>query len=205
MRKSYKIIHALVSNLLRFVFRIHVSGLENEPTSGPILLCANHISLLDPICICVVLQKIEPYYMAKKSLFKIPVVNLLLKAFNAYPVNRGACDIGAIHKAIDILKDGNCVGIFPQGTRCRDVELEKTEFKNGAALICTKASAPVLPVRICIKKNHWRPFRRIDIVIGKAITTEEFAFVDKKSGELDRISNMIFERICELEPKEHKK
>ena len=200
MRKSYKRFHTLFSGILRFILGVKVSGLENEPESSGILVCANHVTLLDPICISAALHKVEPYYMAKKELFKIPILKSLLKAFGAYPVNRGEGDLGAIHKTIDMLRDGYCVGIFPQGTRCRGVALEDTKFKNGAALICSKISVPVLPICIKVKNNRWRPFRKMHVFIGKPITAAELAFDENapRGEELARITNIIYERILSL-------
>ena len=201
MRKGYKFAHTVLAGLVRFIFRVKVKGLDNDPGCGAILLCSNHVTLLDPICINAVLRKTEPFYMAKKELFKIPIISGLLKTFGAYPVNRGAGDLGAIHKTIDILGYGHCVGIFPQGTRCKGIPLEETKFKNGAALVLSKISVPVLPVRVKVKNNRWLPFRRIEIVIGKKINAEELKISSEanKSEELARITNLIFERIKALD------
>ena len=200
MRKGYKIVHSVVSGLIKVLFRVRVSGIENDPGDGGILLCSNHVTLLDPVCISAVLKKTEPFYMAKKELFKIPLLNSLIRAFGAYPVSRGTGDIGAIHKTIDLLGEGHCVGIFPQGTRCKGVALEETKFKNGAALVLSKINVPVLPVRIKVKNNAWRIFRRIDVVIGKKNSPEELKMNPElnKNEEMARVTNIIYERIREL-------
>ena len=200
MRKGYKIVHSVVSGRIKVLFRVRVSGIENDPGDGGILLCSNHVTLLDPVCISAVLKKAEPFYMAKKELFKIPLLNSLIRAFGAYPVSRGTGDIGAIHKTIDLLGEGHCVGIFPQGTRCKGVALEETKFKNGAALVLSKINVPVLPVRIKVKNNAWRIFRRIDVVIGKNISPEELKMNPElnKNEEMARVTNIIYERIREL-------
>ncbi|MBQ8005679.1 MAG: 1-acyl-sn-glycerol-3-phosphate acyltransferase [Clostridia bacterium] len=200
MRKGYKIVHGILAGAVKFIFRVKVTGLENEPGPGGILLCSNHVTLLDPICINVVLRKTEPFYMAKKELFKIPLLNGLIRAFGAYPVNRGGGDIGAIHKTIDLLSEGHCVGIFPQGTRCKGVPFEETRFKNGAALVLSKTNVPVLPCRVKVKNNCWLPFRKIEVVIGEQIEASELAFDAEKNRteELARITDVIYRRIGEL-------
>lgn len=200
MRKGYKIVHGIVAVIVRVLFRVKVTGLENDPGEGGILLCSNHVTLLDPVCISAVLRKTEPFYMAKKELFKIPVLSSLIRAFGAYPVNRGSGDIGAIHKTIDLLNEGHCVGIFPQGTRCKGVALEDTKFKNGAALVLSKISVPVLPVRIKVKNNAWCPFRKIEVIIGKQIPSAELSIDTElsKTEEMARITNLIYEKIREL-------
>ncbi len=200
MRKGYKVAHTILAGLVRFLFRVKVEGLKNDPGEGGILLCSNHITLLDPICISAVLRKTEPFYMAKKELFKIPILSSILRALGSYPVNRGAGDLGAIHKTVDLLRAGHCVGIFPQGTRCRGVSLEDTKFKNGAALVLSKTEVPVLPVRVKVKNNKWCPFKKIEIVIGEKIEADMLKLDPEKnkSEEMARITSLIFERIKEL-------
>ncbi len=197
MRKGYKVAHTILAGLVKVLFRVKISGLENDPGEGGILLCSNHITLLDPICISASLRKTEPFYMAKKELFKIPILSSILRALGAYPVNRGAGDLGAIHKTVDLLNDGHCVGIFPQGTRCRGKALEDTKFKNGAALVLSKTNVPVLPVRVKVKNNKWYQFRKIEIVIGEKIEVDLLKIDPEKnkSEEMARITNVIFERI----------
>lgn len=199
-KEEYGKLFKSFASFLRFIYRVHVHGLENEPDGGKLLLCSNHICLADPICICVTLRKNQPYFMAKKELFKVPIVRRVIRIFNAYPVNRGASDLGAVHKTIDILNEGNCVGMFPQGTRCKGLDVSETEFKTGAALIASKSECPVLPIRISMKNNRWRPFRRIDVYIGKVITPDEIKqnTLDTRGAELKRITNLIFDRVCAL-------
>lgn len=201
MKTSYKIIHAIFAGIIRCVLRIHVSGAENDlKYDEGVLLCANHVSLLDPVTICASIRHTEPLFMSKKELFKVPVVRHIIRAFGAYPVERGGADMGAMKKTIELISEGNCVGIFPQGTRCRDKRIRDTKFKSGAALIAERSGASVLPVCIKIKKNHWVPFRRIDVIIGSLIKAEEIAFDAEKprGAEHDRITGLIFDRICEL-------
>ncbi len=200
MRTSYKIIYGTFAPFLRLVLRIHPHGLENEPVEGTsFLVCANHISELDPICINAALKHTEPYYMAKAELFKIPILRGLIKnIFNAFPVKRGGSDLAAIRKTGEILSEGGCVGIFPQGTRCRGVEVEDSEFKTGASLIVAKNQAAVLPVKIVMKKNRWCIFRRIDIYIGELVSFEEFEYDKSDRTSLDRMAQIIKNKICAL-------
>ena len=200
MRTTYKILYRTLAPLLKVLFRVHGHGQENEPETGTsFVVCANHISELDPICINIVLGKTEPYYMAKAELFKIPLLRGLLKnIFHAFPVKRGGSDLAAIRKTGEILSEGGCIGIFPQGTRCRGVEIEETEFKTGASLIVAKNQADVLPVRIVIKKNRWRLFRRIDIYVGEMIRFEEFDYDKSNRDSYEKMAQIIKERICQL-------
>lgn len=99
MKTSYKIIHAIFAGIIRCVLRIHVSGAENDlKYDEGVLLCANHVSLLDPVTICASIRHTEPLFMSKKELFKVPVVRHIIRAFGAYPVERGGADMGAMKK-----------------------------------------------------------------------------------------------------------
>ena len=136
--------------------------------------------------------------MAKKELFKVPLVNKLVAALGAYPVDRKGADVAAIRKTIKMLGEGKCIGIFPQGHRYMGVEPRETEIKSGLGMIAVKAEATVLPCYIKMKKRKWAPFRRVDVYIGKPIRFEEFNYDAEASGEYMRISRFVFDRICEM-------
>jgi 1-acyl-sn-glycerol-3-phosphate acyltransferase len=136
--------------------------------------------------------------MAKKELFKVPLLNKLVAALGAYPVDRKGADVGAIRKTIKMLGEGRCIGIFPQGHRYKGVDPRETEVKNGLGMIAIKAEATVLPCYIKMKKNRWAPFRRVDVYIGKPIRFEEFDYNSEAQGEYMRISKQVFDIICDM-------
>jgi 1-acyl-sn-glycerol-3-phosphate acyltransferase len=136
--------------------------------------------------------------MAKKELFKVPLLNKLVAALGAYPVDRKGADVAAIRKTIRMLENGQCIGIFPQGHRFKGVDPRGTEVKSGLGMIAAKAEANVLPCYIKMKKRKWAPFRRVDVYIGKPIKFEEFNYDPEAQGEYMRISRYVFDRICEI-------
>ena len=185
---------------VRFLFRIHPHGSENEPDAadGPYVMICNHISNADPVFLCAATDKQQPHFMAKKELFKVPLVNKLVAALGAYPVDRAGADAGAIRKTIKMLGEGKCIGIFPQGHRQKGIDPRETEVKNGAALIAVKANATVLPCFVKTKKRKWTPFCRVDVYIGKPIKPEELNYDPEAQGEYRRISQYLFEKVCEI-------
>ena len=185
---------------VRFLFRIHPHGSENEPdvADGPYVMICNHISNADPVFLCASTDKQQPHFMAKKELFKVPLVNKLVAALGAYPVDRAGADAGAVRKTIKMLGEGKCIGIFPQGHRQKGVDPRDTEVKNGAALIAVKANATVLPCFVKTKKRKWTPFCRVDVYIGKPIKPEELKYNPEAQGEYRRISQYLFDKVCEL-------
>ena len=142
----YKFFKFILTYPLRFLCNMKVRGTENEPTTeqGAYLVIANHRTWADPIYLACVLKHGQPHFMAKKELFKIPLLNLLIRALGAYPVNRGGADVGAVKHTIEMLKAGVCVGMFPQGHRYNKVDPRKTPVKTGAAMIALKAGNAIV-------------------------------------------------------------
>ena len=196
----YKVIKAVLTYPLRFLCNMRVRGTENEPTTdqGAYLVIANHRTWADPIYLCCVLKHGQPHFMAKKELFKIPLLNLLIRALGAYPVNRGGADVGAIKHTIEMLKAGVCVGMFPQGHRYNKVDPRETPVKTGAAMIALKAGVPVLPVFIKVKNNKHFFLCRKEVIVGKPISIEEMNYDPEAPGEYQRVADYLFERVCEL-------
>jgi 1-acyl-sn-glycerol-3-phosphate acyltransferase len=127
------------------------------------MICANHISNLDPPLVgCAMQRKI--HFMAKEELFKIPILAPIIRTLGAFPVKRGGGDHQALKTSIQLLKNGQVLGIFPEGTRSKTGELGKAH--SGAALIALKANSPVVPVAII---GSYRLFRSIKVIFGKPI------------------------------------
>ncbi len=195
--RFYQVAHKLVARTLLRLFRVSIVGEENLPREGGYIYCSNHLSALDPIFVCGV-ARTQVHYMAKKELFKIPVLAQLIKALGAFPVDRGGSDVGAIRRAIELLKDRESVGIFIQGHRYRGVPLRETKPKNGAVMIAVRSGAPIVPICIRMPKNRFRPFCPIQVRIGQPIRQEELVVDETASGEFSRLTAMVFERICLL-------
>lgn len=196
----YKVVKFTLTYPVRFLCHMKVKGAENEPTpdQGTYLVIANHRTWADPIYLCCALKHQQPHFMAKKELFKIPLLNLLIRALGAYPVNRGGADVGAIRHTIEMLKQGVCVGMFPQGHRYNGVDPRTTSVKTGAAMIAQKADVQVLPVFIKVKNNRHRFLCKKEIIVGKPIPMSELGYNPEAPGEYQRMADQLFERVCQL-------
>ena len=194
----YRIVYAIFAGLIGIVFNVRVVGRENEPDRGGFMVCANHTSATDPVVLCYAFRKHQVRFMAKKELFKVPIVNWLVSLMGAFPVDRGGGDVGAIKKSVAILKDGQSMGIFPQGHRYPGVDPRTTETKNGAALICTRAEADIVPAYIVRKNNTHKLVRKTWVIIGEPIPFSELGYDRDASGEYNRITELVFDRICAL-------
>ena len=154
----------LVRTLLRAVWRGRVSGSENVPRSGPLIVACNHVSYLDPPFMgCVCPRRIR--YMAKKELFAIPILGTMIRALGAYPVDRQGSATAAIKRSLEVLKGGGAVGIFPEGTRNRTGTIAP---QTGVALLASLAEAPVVPACILGTDRALR-LARINVAFGPPI------------------------------------
>ncbi len=197
--KVYKRYYRILAPILKFIFRVKVTGIENEPDENTaVFVCSNHISLIDPIVISASLNHRQVRYMAKKEIFGVPVIASLARAFGAYPVDRKKADAGAVKKTIDMLKNGESVGMFPQGTRCAGVDPSTTKPKAGAGMICSRAEATLLPVHIKTKNYKFKLFRKIEIIIGKPIPYSMMRPDGEERAESAVVSQKIFDAIVEL-------
>ena len=204
--KLYAFLHFLLAWIARLVFCISCKTRKKEPplSDGALLVCANHISVLDPVLICAVLKKHQPRIMAKKELFDVPVLGWLVGQLGAYPIDRKGANADVILKTIKMLEDGYCVGMFPQGTRRADVDPATTPIKAGAGLIATKSKASVLPIHIKTKNYRIKAFRKVTLIIGDPIPYDEYTKNGELAGDSRAVTQYIFDRICELGKEESK-
>lgn len=141
----YTLLQIIFSFLFRILFRAEIIRANNMPPEGGVILAANHLSNWDPPLLATFLSR-PVSYMAKKELFDIPIFNQIIRKCHAFPVRRGAADRGAIKAALEELKRGRCVGLFPEGTRSRDGRVHKAEA--GVALLAAMGKVPVVPAAI---------------------------------------------------------
>lgn len=198
----YSGIYKVFAAPVRWLYRVRVTDGEKMPQSGGCIVCSNHTSLRDVLVLAASMHR-QPRYMAKKELFRIPVLAQLIRALGAFPVDRGGADVGALKKAMAMINSGEAVTIFPQGTRYPGVDPRTTEPKSGVGMIAYHTKAPVVPVYIKTKKRHVLPFHRTEIICGDPILFDELGFESGGRGEYARASGIIFGKICELSDEAH--
>lgn len=162
MTRFYRIIYSIVAPVLRLLFPHRVIGLENLPEGGA-LLCANHVSGWDPIIIAISLPVDSNLtVMAKDSLFRIPVLGILLRKLGIFPVKRGGNDLTAMKTAMRVLREGNRLLVFPEGTRV--VEQGEVEAKGGVTVMSTRTGVPMIPV-YCGERHKF--LRKTTVAFGE--------------------------------------
>ena len=159
----YTFVKCIAFVIFHIIFRIKVEGKDNIPLEGRLVLCANHHRNWDPILIATVFSR-KISWMGKKELFKNKFFNIFLNWLLVFPVDREVNDIGAVKKALRVLKAEKVLGIFPEGTRVYEFNPENA--KAGVALLALKSNSPVIPVYI---KSSYKLFSKVCIYIGKPI------------------------------------
>ncbi len=206
-------VYAFMRGLMRFLTRMYLVGLlrvvgaENVPRTGPLIVCSNHSATLDPPLVPAFLPRDDSWSMAKSEYFKNPVLRWLFRHYHAFPVVRHTADRAALKRSFDMLKRGEVLIIYPEGTRIESGNLARPE--PGAGFIAQNAGCPVVPVgltgtRECFPKGAWLPRRtRVTITFGKPFT------LPGKRADGTRISHQdasdaIMVAIAELLPPEQR-
>ena len=178
----------------KIVYRVKIIGKENVPKEGALMFCGNHRTYLDPPLIVVTAGR-DMRFMAKEELKKNPLFALLGVIFEGIYVKRDEKDITALKAALKTLKDGSCIGLFPEGTR-NGLEKNDGKLKNGAAYLALKTGAKVVPIGIV---GSAKPFSKNAIVYGKPLDFSEYATAKKIEKEVeDKVSDMIKDEIVKL-------
>jgi 1-acyl-sn-glycerol-3-phosphate acyltransferase len=166
----YWTIRALFVPFFLTCFRMRRIGREHLPRSGPLLLASNHRSFLDPFVIGTLVRR-PVYYMAKRELFEKRWQAWALNALGAFPVDRGTGDADAMDTARAILARGDCVVVFPEGTRVRPGPLGSP--RRGVGRLALETGAPVAPVAVFgsedVRKGWRIRPRKVHIRVGRPL------------------------------------
>ena len=178
----YWLVRAILQPFFHVYFRLSRIGREHIPQSGPVIFASNHRSFLDPFLIGTMMRR-PIYYVAKKELFANRVVGWLLNSLGAFPIDRGSGDDDAMATARSILDRGDCVLIFPEGTRIRPGVLGAP--KSGVGRLALQTGAPVVPIALIGTEAIRRGWRirphKVRVRCGRPIT---FPTVENPSREL---------------------
>jgi 1-acyl-sn-glycerol-3-phosphate acyltransferase len=185
----YSFAKAAVYGVLKPIYRFEVIGKENFPAEGGVLLCSNHIDNLDPPVVGINAPR-PVYFMAKEELFNVPVLGKILPDLNAFPVKRGMSDREALRKGLGILKEGNVLGLFPEGTRSKTGQLGKG--LAGAGFFALRSEANVVP---CAIIGPYKAFSRLKVVYGKPIDMKELR---ERKASAEETTELIMSEIRKL-------
>lgn len=197
MPRFYRFLHRCAGWLIRFLFRIKITGKENVPEQGGYVVCANHISLFDVFTLAASFPR-QLRFLAKSELFRIPILAPVIRSLGAVSVERGTGDVKAIRRSVEIVKEGALFSVFPQGHRYPKVNPAETPIKNGIGLIAYRAQAGIIPVCIKMKKQKYCLFRRTHVLIGKPITVGHLGLHEGGNEAYARAARIAFGELCRL-------
>jgi 1-acyl-sn-glycerol-3-phosphate acyltransferase len=146
---SYRIAVGVLRPTIRLLTRQDWSGAEHLPAEGGFVVSVNHISHTDPVAFAHFLYDNghPPYFLAKEGLFRAPVIGRIIEGAGQIPVFRDSNDaVKAFSAAVDAVREGKCVAVYPEGTLTRDPGLWPMTGKTGAARISLETGCPVIPV-----------------------------------------------------------
>ena len=179
---------------------LRIVGRENVPREGPVILAPIHVSLVDPpVVSCASPRAVS--FMAKEELFRLPVFGRLIRSLGAFPVRRGVVDKSSVRLAIERLKAGGTLIMFPEGTRGDGKTL--APLQSGVAILAKRSGAAVVPVGVCgphrmLPKGAKLPrFSRLKVSFGEPFTWDEVATSGNSHDDRALFAEELARRIVE--------
>lgn len=200
----YSLFKSLFWLITHISCRFRVSGRQNIPRTGPVLIVSNHLVWYDPIVIGVLFPR-RLWFMAKIEIFRLPVVGFFARLTGQIPVHRGESDRAALEQALAYLREGRAVTIFPEGTVARHERL--LQAHTGVAMLALRSGVPILPVahtgtrRVFIGRRGWFP--RVDVQIGEPYVPQVPAGLSRKAA-LRMVTEDLMVRIAQMMPDEER-
>lgn len=188
---------------IRLLLKMYIKGKENLP-EPPFIVASNHASLLDPPLVGIACKGYTVNFMVKQELRDFPVLGTLwTQNVACIPVRRGDNSIKGLREAVRRIKNGSIVGIFPEGTRSVDGNLQ--EAKTGTGFLIAMAKVPVVPVyafgtaEAFPKGKGVKVGSKVGAIVGKVISIEELGTGKRISKDgYEKIGNLVMDRIADL-------
>ncbi|HEX2072452.1 MAG TPA: lysophospholipid acyltransferase family protein [Geodermatophilus sp.] len=208
----YHVVRFLLRPLFRITLRMHVTGRENVPPTGPVILASNHLSFIDSMVIPLSAPR-RVHYLAKAEYFTGTgiggwLTRTLFTALGAMPVERQThrAAQAALDTALGVLREGEGFGIYPEGTRSRDGRLARG--KTGVAWLALTADCPVVPVAVAGTDRvqpvgaRWPRLHRVSVTFGQPLTFPEYRGMAGNGRARREVTDRIMEAIAELSGQE---
>ncbi len=200
MKISYLIVYSLARFFFKTCFRLKIYGIEHF-RHGAAILAANHSSFYDPPVLSISCPE-EVHFLARGSLFDVPLLGRLIRVLNSHPIARGTSDAHTFREMIKLLSEGKKMILFPEGKRSFDGELQPLE--RGLAFLVQKAKCRIIPAYIKGSYEAWprqrkfpKLFGKMACVFGSPIEWEEFENMEKKEAQ-ERITQRTEKAIRDL-------
>lgn len=176
-------------------YKVEYIGLENIEHSGGFIIAPNHVTEFDPLLIAMASKRLF-YYIAKYELFKNPLLAKAIIGLNGFPIMRGKGDMRAINYAVELVRRGEVLCIFPEGTR--SVDGVPHEAKSGVGYIARHACADIVPTAIFMEDKD-KKGSRVVVKFGEPIRYSDMGFTDGgKTSENKRVAKRVMDEIVHL-------
>lgn len=198
MRFHYRAGWLALNCLGRVAFGFKVKGREHIPREGGVVIASNHVSYADPPVVGSAVPR-EVYFMAKEELFRNPVFGWLISRYNAIALRRAVGDLGAVKKAVELLKQGRAVLMFPEGTRSLSGRLLKP--KPGVGLIACLAGVVVVPAHVTGTDRLGRALlrrERLAVSFGEPVDPAGFTTGAGDRQGYQKLTDEVMRRIEDL-------
>jgi 1-acyl-sn-glycerol-3-phosphate acyltransferase len=198
----YFFICFLARILLKLLFRVDVKGVEHIPSKGAFLIAPNHISFLDPVVAGAFVPR-DLHYMSRENLFDIFFLGRLLRICQSLPVRKDKPHPQTMRKAISILKEGEGLLIFPEGTRSINGKLRKGS--PGIGMLACISGAPIIPAKVSGTEKalpvgaKWIRLEKIQVRFGKPVFPDEVASDGNKRTLYQKLTDEVMQRIGDLQ------
>lgn len=203
---------ALVVPAVGLLAKIEIEGGENLPEKGAYVLAPNHVSEFDPLIVAVAVWRLgrAPSFMAKESLFRVPVLGAAMRATGMVPVSRASSSTGAretIRNSEALVEKGRGVIVYPEGSLTRDPAMWPMRGKTGAVRLALAGGIPVIPVahwgaqEILPRYGRFTPFplrKRVRVVVGEPVDLSQYARSDEGPASLTGATALVMDRITGL-------
>lgn len=188
---TYKIIRWIFNFVTYTLIGMKVYGEEHIPDKGPFIIVCNHASYFDPPLVGTAVRHHLIHFMAKEELFRNPLMNWFLRYVHTFPVHRGRIDRRAVMESFRVLKQGEVLGIFPEGTSKDQGILGK--FHDGFAGIALKAGVPVLPAVVINSRPLPKKKGLVCVIFGEPVMPSKEMHADKEAVKAftDEIRNIV--------------
>jgi 1-acyl-sn-glycerol-3-phosphate acyltransferase len=198
--ESARVVFTLIMRL--YVVRFYVAGAEHLPSSGPVLLVSNHQSKIDPFLIAWPLRR-PVSIPGKASLFRLPVVGYVLRQLGGYPVEQDVADVNSLRTSIHVLRNGQVLGVFPEGHRSRTEEI--LPFLPTITKVAIRQRVPILPAAIAGSRALLapgkvipHPFQPLVVLYGQPFELEQYYNRPLSDEELAVATEQVRNRVVAL-------
>lgn len=178
------------------ILPVRYEGREHVDVEAPFIIIANHKSALDPLVVAVPVKRHQIRFMAKTELMKNGFLKWLLNQIRVIPVDRGNSDMAAMRASMKVLKEGNVLGVFPEGTRYKQGNME--ELETGMAMLALRSGVPVIPAYLHPKVRF---FHKTTCTIGEPIPTEDLIAQGINKETCDLLLKRITKTYAEMAEK----